>query len=165
MNVLPRKRHPSYDLAVRLRPATSRDDEFCRYLNETSLREYVEPVYGWDADVQRMYHARWFEPDRLLIIEDDDGKAVGVLDVSDEGDHLYLGRIEILPEAQGRGLGTAVVGDLLRRGRLVRLHVFTHNVRARRFYERLGFTVDRQQKREGRISMHHPGEASAESPP
>ena len=129
------------------------------------MREYVEPVYGWDADVQRMYHAQWFKLDRLLIIEDDDGRAVGVLDVSDEGDHLYLGRIEILPEAQRRGLGTAVVADLLRRGRMVRLQIFPNNVRARRFYERLGFTVERQQERAGRLSMHHPGEVSDDSPP
>jgi len=61
-----------------------------------------------------MYHAEWFEPDRLLIIEDDDGRAVGVLDVRDQGDHLFLARIELLPEAQGHEIGTAVVGDLLR---------------------------------------------------
>jgi GNAT superfamily N-acetyltransferase len=120
-----------YERTMRLQQATSRDDEFCFSLHEASMREYVEPVYGWDADFQRTYHAQWFEPDRLLIIEDDDGPAVGVLDVSDEGDHLYLSRIEILPEEQGRGLGTAVVGDLLRRGRMVRLHVFTNNARAR----------------------------------
>ena len=114
------------------------------------MREYVEPMHGWgDADFQRRFHAGWFEPDRLSIIEDDDGTAIGVLDVSDEGDHLYLGRIEVLPEAQGHGIGTAVVRDVLRRGRTVRLHVFTNNVRARRFYERLGFRVDRYSQREG----------------
>jgi hypothetical protein len=63
------------------------------------MREYVEPIYGWDLDVQQRYHTEWFTPDRLLIIEDDDGTLIGVLDVSDEGDHLYLSRIEVLPEA------------------------------------------------------------------
>jgi ribosomal protein S18 acetylase RimI-like enzyme len=143
---------------VRLRPAASRDDAFCFTLNEATMREYVEPVYGWDADIQQTYHARWFEPQRLSIIEDDDGREVGVLDVSDEGDHLYLARIEIMPDDQGRGLGTAVVTALLGRGRMVRLDVFPNDVRARRFYERLGFAVDREQRREGRLSMHHAGE-------
>ena len=128
------------------------------------MREYVESMYGgWDADYQRSHHAGWFEPDRLSIIEDDDGRAIGVLDVSDKGDHLYLGRIEILPEAQGRGIGTAVIRDLLGRGRVVRLHVFTNNVRARRLYEKLGFSVDRHAEREGRISMLHLGEAIEDS--
>jgi GNAT superfamily N-acetyltransferase len=95
---------------VRLRPATDADDAFCFELNEVSLREYIEPIYGWDMDAQRMYHARWFDPARLTIIEDG-GDAIGVLDVSDEGDHLYLSRIEILPEVQGRGVGTAVMRD------------------------------------------------------
>ena len=121
------------------------------------MREYVEPLYGWDAHIQRRYHAGWFKPDRLSIIEDDDGREVGVLDVRDEGDHLYLSRIEILPEGQGRGLGTAVVTAVLGRGRMVRLDIFPHNVRARRFYERLGFALDREQRREGRLSMHHLG--------
>ena len=74
-----------------------------------------------------------------------------------------LGRIEILPEAQGRGIGTAVIRDLLGRGRVVRLHVFTNNVRARRLYEKLGFSVDRHAEREGRISMLHLGEAIEDS--
>jgi RimJ/RimL family protein N-acetyltransferase len=39
----------------------------------------------------------------------------------------------------------------------MRLHVFTNNVRARRLYERLGFTVDHEDEREGRLSMHHWG--------
>ena len=120
------------------------------------MREYVEPVYGWDAFLQHTYHVEWFDPDGLSIIEDEDGKAIGVLEVIDEGDHLYLSRIELLPEAQGRGIGTRVVGDLLGQGRTVRLHVFTNNVGARRFYERLGFTADRHVDRDRRLSMLHP---------
>jgi ribosomal protein S18 acetylase RimI-like enzyme len=146
---------------MRLRPATIRDDSFCFALHEASMREYVEPVYGWDADVQRAFHDEWFDPDRLSIVEDDAGRPVGVLEVSDEGDHLYLSRIELLPDAQGRGLGTAVVGELLR-GRMVRLRVFANNVRARAFYERLGFTVVSDDEREGRLSMRHPGAARDE---
>jgi ribosomal protein S18 acetylase RimI-like enzyme len=144
---------------MRLRQATAADDEFCYRLNVAAMRAYVEPMYGWDEDVQRRYHAEWFDADRLLIIEDDAGKDVGVVDVSDVGDHVYLSRIEVLPEAQGRGLGTSVLRDLIGRGRTVRLHVFTNNVRARRLYERLGFTVDHEDEREGRFSMHHPGSA------
>ena len=142
---------------MRLRQATAADDEFCFRLNVAAMREYVEPMYGWDEDTQRRCHAGWFEADRLLIIEDDAGRAVGVLDVSDEGDHLYLSRIEVLPEAQGCGLGTAVPQDLIGRGRTIRLHVFSNNVRARRLYESLGFVVDHDAEREGRYSMHRPG--------
>lgn len=127
------------------------------------MREYVEPIYGWDDEVQRRYHREWFDPSRLSIIEDDEGKAVGVVDVGDAGDHLYLSRIEVLPEAQGRGLGSAVIRGLLGQGRTVRLHVFSNNARARRLYVRLGFIIDREAEREGRYSMHRLAQNQTES--
>lgn len=125
------------------------------------MREYVEPIYGWDVEVQRRYHDEWFKLDRLSIsiIEVEDGTAVGVLDVRDEADHVYLSRIAILPEVQGRGIGAAVIEGLIGQGRTIRLHVFTNNVRARRFYERLGFVVDRESEREHHLSMHRSSEA------
>lgn len=119
------------------------------------MREYIEPIYGWDVDEQRRQHAGWFKADRLSIIEDDDGTAIGVLDVSDKGDHLYVSRIEVLPEVQGRGVGTAVMeGGLMTEGRTIRLRVFTNNVRARHFYERLGDIVDNESDDEHHLSMH-----------
>jgi ribosomal protein S18 acetylase RimI-like enzyme len=145
---------------MRLRRATGADDEFCYRLHVATMRGSIEPMYGWDEDVQRGYHTGWFDADRLMIIEDDDGTAVGVLDVTEEGDHLYLSRIEVLPEAQGRGLGTAVLRDLIGRGRTIRLHVFTNNMRARRLYERLGFNVDQEAEREGRDSMYRSARGS-----
>ena len=147
---------------MRLRPATDADEDFCFDLNETCLRGYVEPIYGWDPDDQREHHARWFDPARLTIVEDDDGYAIGVVDLTDEGDHLYLSRMEIVPEEQGRGIGTAVMADLLRDGRTFRLHVFASNVRARRFYERLGFIVDSHAERAHHVSMHRPGRTTGE---
>ena len=145
-------------MLVRLRQATDADDEFCFQLNLATMREYIEPVFGWDVDVQRRYHARWFNPDRLSIIEDDNGTAIGVLDVSDKGDHMYLSRIEVLPEAQGRGVGSAVMESLMMHGRTIRLQVFTNNLRAQRFYERLGFIVDLDSEDEHHVSMHRSGE-------
>jgi Tol biopolymer transport system component len=53
-----------------MRRATVEDSEFCFALNEASLREYVEPIYGWDPAVQREYHDAWFDPDRLTVILD-----------------------------------------------------------------------------------------------
>ena len=140
----------------RLRPATQADDDFCFGLNEACLREYVEPIYGWDPEIQRAYHEAWFRPDRLSIIVDEAGDAIGVLDVSDRGDHLYLSRLEIVPAAQGQGVGTLVVQELISQGRPIRLHTFTNNPRARRFYERLGFEVESDADREHHISMRHP---------
>lgn len=149
-----------HTLEVRLRPATIEDDDFCFLLNVATMREYVEPIYGWDVEVQREHHVRWFDVDRLSIIEDDDGTAIGVLDVSEEGDHLYLSRIEVQPAFQGRGVGTAVLEGLVRQGRTIRLRVFTNNARARRFYERLGFIVDLESEDEHHVSLYRSSEAT-----
>ena len=148
---------------MRLRQATDADDDFCLQLNIATMREYIEPLYGWDIDEQRRLHVRYFEPERLLIIEDDNGAAIGLLEVSDNGDHLYVSRIEVRPEAQGHGVGTAVMDGLIREGRTIRLRVFKNNVRARRFYERLGFIVDHESDDEHHLSMHRASEVSGES--
>ncbi len=61
-----------------------------------------------------------------------------------EGDCDFIEEIALLPEAQGRGIGTRLVRDVLqaaqRRGVPVRLSVFTSNP-ARVLYARLGFRV------------------------
>jgi hypothetical protein len=28
------------------------------------MREYVEPIYGWDVEAQRRYHVEWFKAER-----------------------------------------------------------------------------------------------------
>lgn len=136
----------------KLRPATDDDSEFCYTLHRRSLGPVVAEVFGsWDDAVQREFHARWFDARRLKIIEDDDGTPIGVLDVQDGTDHTYLSRIEVLPEYQSRGVGSAVIRDLLAAGRPVLLHVFTASPRARQLYERLGFRVVAEH--DGRVAM------------
>lgn len=138
-----------------LRPATGDDSEFWYTLHQQSLGQVIVEVFGgWDDAVQREFHARWFNPLRLNIIEDDEGTPIGMLDMHEEADHTYLSRIELLPEHQNRGIGSAVIRDLLANGRPVRLHVFTVNARARELYERLGFRVDAEQN--GRLAMVRP---------
>ena len=106
------------------------------------MGEIIIEVFGpWDEDVQRGFHDRWFDPDRVRIIQAD-GTDVGVLDHDDaEG---YLARIEILPDWQGLGIGSSIIGDLLAaaraRGGAIGLHAFTASP-VMRLYERLGFRV------------------------
>ena len=78
--------------------------------------------------------------------------------MSDKGDHLYVSRIEVMPEVQRRGIGTTVMDGVIGEGRTMRLRVFKNNVRARSFYERLGFVVDDESKDENHLSMHRAAE-------
>ncbi|HEU4675685.1 MAG TPA: GNAT family N-acetyltransferase [Motilibacteraceae bacterium] len=65
-------------------------------------------------------------------------------------DGLYLSRLAVAPAARGRGVGAALVIDVLRRARAAGgpayLHVAADNAVARRLYARHGF-VDRAEGR------------------
>jgi ribosomal protein S18 acetylase RimI-like enzyme len=102
---------------------------------------YVTATFGtWDDNVQRGFHSSWFDPGRVQIIEAD-GDRVGVLDISERGGAVYVGRIEIVPERQGQGIGSELLAALRDGDRDVELHVFHSNPRARALYERLGFVA------------------------
>lgn len=107
------------------------------------MQEYVAAVYGWDDALQRWMFDEHFEPARLQIIQAD-GRDAGMIEVEECSDHVFLARIEILPELQNRGIGTAVIRSLLAsaaaQGNPVLLQVLRPNP-ARRLYARLGFVV------------------------
>lgn len=72
------------------------------------------------------------------------GLDVGMMKVVRSPDVWHLVQIQLLPQYQGRGLGSSLVGGLLkdarRAGVAVSLHVLKVNP-AKRLYERLGFQV------------------------
>jgi ribosomal protein S18 acetylase RimI-like enzyme len=125
-----------------LRPASEADREFCFGLHRAAMGPYVERLWGWDDTVQRGYHDRGFDPDRTRIITAD-GHDVGSLTVDHRADEIYLGRIQVHPDHQGRGIGARLIRDLLdeaaARGVPVTLDVLDVNRRAHALYRRLGF--------------------------
>jgi ribosomal protein S18 acetylase RimI-like enzyme len=129
---------------LRLRRATNADSQFCFALHEAAMGPVVAAVFGaWDHDVQRVFHEQWFDPDRVQILEVGE-MPVGILDVHDLRDHVYLARIEVLPEWQGRGIGSSVVADVVASAASVRLHVFAVNVRARALLRTARFRRNRR---------------------
>lgn len=74
-----------------------------------------------------------------------DGRALGYQISTLHGDSIHLGRLAVLPEAQGSGVGGALLSELLesfiRRGVLLAsVNTQASNLRSRRLYERYGFT-------------------------
>lgn len=127
-----------------LRPATGDDFEFVYRLNESNFRLYVERVRGWDEEAERRAMRGVFRPGVDDIVASN-GCDIGVFAVDRHETKLHLRHIELLPEYAGRGIGTALIGDLLdeaRERRLpVTLRVARANTHARRLYEKLGFRV------------------------
>ncbi len=126
-----------------LRDATSEDRDFLYRLRRATLKEYVDRIWGWDEAVQRRMFDERFDPARYQIVTVD-GRDVGAVSVERRPDGVFLADLHILPAHQGRGLGAAVIGDILMQARgpglPVTLQVLKGNP-ARRLYERLGFVV------------------------
>jgi ribosomal protein S18 acetylase RimI-like enzyme len=125
-----------------LREARADDLDFLLALHEATMREYVERVWGWDDEQQASILQSRFRRQRWQIIRSDN-QDVGLLVVEDEEDAMRLAEIEILPEWQGRGIGSSIVRWLMQEaagaGKPLTLRVLHVNERARALYERLGF--------------------------
>jgi ribosomal protein S18 acetylase RimI-like enzyme len=126
---------------VALRPAKPADSEFCFRLHKAAMGDYVAAIWGWDDQRQREFHDRAFTPGRWRIITAN-GTDVGMLDVEYRPGEIYLSRIEIHPDCQGRGIGTRLINMLLdeagQDGQDLVLDVLTVNHRAYALYQRLG---------------------------
>jgi len=127
--------------AYALRPVTEADYAWLWELKRRTMRAYVEQTWGqWDDGVQEIFFRQGFSPGKLRIIVAG-GRDAGLLEVERNGREIFLRRIEIAPEFQRRGLGTAVVGDLAAEAVAarapLRLQVLKVNP-ARRLYARLG---------------------------
>ena len=109
-----------------------------------ALREYVELIWGWDEARHMTLFQRHWNPRRWEVVTVN-GQNVGGLSLETRTSEFYISNIELMPEHQGRGIGSAILRDILgeaeRRGWAVALQVFKVNGRARELYERLGFRV------------------------
>jgi len=134
-----------------LRPATRADAAFLYELHVAAMHDVVAATWGWDETWQRRHFASRFSPEAIQIIEVA-GDAVGMLELQARPTEVFIGNLKLLPRVQARGLGSAVLGDILTMAagehQPVRLQVLHANVRARRFYERHGFVIT------GEVSPH-----------
>ncbi|WP_223635822.1 GNAT family N-acetyltransferase [Corallococcus sp. EGB] len=138
--------------APRLRPVTSSDEPFLFTLYaSTRARELAawglppaqaEPFLRMQYQAQARHYAAVHPPEGHALIEVE-GAPVGRQWVARTATELLLVDVSLLPEHQGRGLGTHLLRELqgeAARARVpVRLHVTRDNP-ALRLYTRQGFT-------------------------
>lgn len=126
------------------RKAHTSDSEFVFTVKKAAFREYVEQVWGWDDVYQKELHNRRFDSQDLRIIQFH-GTDVGFLSTSSTPDTLKVNQLFILPEYQGKGIGSAcmmrIVDDARLEGKSVALQVLKVNTRGTAFYQRLGFLI------------------------
>lgn len=126
---------------ISLRQATQNDYDFLYELVKTTMREYVEPIWGWDEEWQRVYFQEHFDPDQVQIIVLG-SQDIGAVSVEIKPEEHFLARLYLRPDYQRRGIGThllrSILGQAFAQGLPVTLQVLKGNP-AKRLYERLDF--------------------------
>lgn len=128
------------------RPATATDGEWLRTLHTAAYAVLSGQLYDEHADAwQRgFFSARIAHPEDVFIITKE-RTDVGAVYLAHRPDSVFVESLEVLPEHQNRGAGSAalrwVLGQAAQQGRTVTLQVHKVNTGARTLYERLGFSV------------------------
>jgi GNAT superfamily N-acetyltransferase len=111
-----------------------------------AMRESLERIGRFDPQRARDRFLAGFDPafTRHVLL---DGRRVGFVAVRPQDDGLLLDHLYLLPRAQGRGVGAAVLADVLAdadaRGLPVRVGALRGSD-ANRFYARHGFDLVEQ---------------------
>lgn len=127
-----------------MRRASASDAETVADLRAVVLRADLERLGRYDPQRVRRRLLAAFDPAHTWVIEVG-GTFAGCVALRPAEDAHWLEHFYLVPRLQGGGIGSGVLGDLLRgcdrRGALVRLNVLRGSP-ARRLYERHGFTVE-----------------------
>lgn len=128
-----------------LRQATDEDVEFLFNVSTLAMRPTVleiNPNREFNEQEEFQKYKEKFIASEVEIIKHE-GQDVGRLRVVRSVDSMYVGGIQILPEFQGKGIGTALFESLIQEanelGMPITLEVHEVNQDAFRFYEKLGF--------------------------
>ncbi len=137
---------------ITFRPIRTADFPFLQQVYASTRREEVDQLVDWTEQqkedflaqqfhAQHTFYQQQFAAAEYLVVLLD-GKPAGRLYIDRRPDEIRLIDIALLPAFRGRGIGSALLKDLLdegrRAGKPVRIHVEQFNP-ALRLYERLGF--------------------------
>ena len=128
-----------------LRPYTKEDYDFVYDTKKVAYQKYVEANWGeWNEDTQRELFAKFIDTygkDIQIVMEED--KRIGFYHGEElENNGYEIGNICIIPECQGRGIGTKILKCVLEanKGKDIYLRYFKQNPVVK-LYERLGFVM------------------------
>lgn len=143
--MVPRPKHaPAHTLA--LAPASDEDFEALLVLRQAAMHESLTRLGRFDPERARERLSRAFEPahTRHVLYR---GERQGFVVLLPKRDHLVLDHLYLTPQAQGQGIGSWVLAQVLaeadRRGLPVRVTALRLSA-ANRFYQRHGFVLQHQ---------------------
>ena len=130
------------------RVADEKDFEFLFQLKKAAEYAAVKAVFGWDETLQRKLHQIEFSQKRPTIIEIK-GQRIGSYLLQEKGNHLYFCRFFLLPDHQGKGLGSKIMAHCTnladKNSRLVKLCYLQGN-QVGGLYRRFDFVVSHENR-------------------
>ena len=127
----------------KIRSATPEDHDWIYELKARSVRPYIEKIWGWDESYQqRDFNSDFSQIDQFKVIEID-RTLIGFVQCYLEHSYYNVVEIHLLPEFQGRGIGSDILKSLqencIAKDRKIRIGCFKENCRAKNLYQKLGF--------------------------
>lgn len=127
-----------------IRKGTDADLPLSYEIMKNALGEYVVQTWGWDEEWQWEHHRSDFDPAILSIIEVN-GEAAAMLEEIIEPNTIRVCGIYIIDKYQSAGIGGQLMRGVIEKAKIsdknVELKVLKVNLRAKNFYERLGFVM------------------------
>lgn len=138
---------------LNVRPAADGDQEFMKRLYASTrddLRQiqadpdFIDTLIAMQQNIQIAGYRNTY-PDAQYLVLEHDGEAVGRIVVNTDSREMRLVDISLLPQARGKGFGTAVLRALQRcaaeKNLPLALSVHSSNPQAKRLYLTLGFQL------------------------
>ncbi len=124
-----------------IRKALPRDGENVLRLKLSSIRPYVEEIWGWDEAYQKAdFDSDYLKYGEFLIIEVEHEFA-GFMQLVDDGNRIEICEIHLCPAFRGNRIGSSILRQMIRdsAGKTISLGCFKKNEQAKKLYLRLGF--------------------------
>ena len=135
---------------IELIPYVDEDYEFVYEVKKNAYKKYVEECWGaWIEEDQRKYFENFINHVRnnAFIIMDGNIKIGFYNGEILENGNYEIGNICIIPEYQGKGIGTKILKDKLEEYKKynIELQYFKQNP-VGNLYKRLGFIIDKEKE-------------------
>ena len=129
------------DADFNLRDATNDDIEFIFQLRIQTMKKDFDNTFGWHEGEQWKRASDEIQHAKIIMMNQTD---IGVIKVIPKIKELHLHQMQILPEYQGRGIGSKLVSRVLDRAGNKKIPVTLFVLKgaaAKRIYDRFGFSV------------------------